>query len=86
MFGSGKRYGKTSCPRYIIKSFETIEGMVSQKGGRKSKKMQTTDACDTFFNLRSKGKFKDKEWISAQMPVSQIDQNNILTPNKCEAS
>ena len=33
-----------------------------------------------------KGKFSDKEWISGQMPVSQIDQNNILTPNKCEAS
>ena len=33
-----------------------------------------------------KGKFTDKEWISDQMPVSQIDQNNILTPNKCEAS
>jgi type II secretory pathway pseudopilin PulG len=33
-----------------------------------------------------KGKFTDNEWISAQMPVSQIDQNNILTPNKCEAS
>ena len=33
-----------------------------------------------------KGKFTDEEWISDQMPVSQIDQNNILTPNKCEAS
>ena len=33
-----------------------------------------------------KGKFTDKEWISDQMPVSQKDQNNILTPNKCEAS
>ena len=33
-----------------------------------------------------KGKFTDNEWISSQMPVSQIDQNNILTPNKCEAS
>ncbi len=33
-----------------------------------------------------KGKFSDKEWITGQMPVSQIDQNNILTPNKCEAS
>ena len=33
-----------------------------------------------------KGKFTDNGWISAQMPVSQIDQNNILSPNKCEAS
>ena len=33
-----------------------------------------------------KGKFTDEEWISDQMPVSQTDQNNILTPNKCEAS
>ena len=33
-----------------------------------------------------KGRFTDEEWISDQMPVSQIDQNNILTPNKCEAS
>ena len=33
-----------------------------------------------------KGKFTDEELISDQMPVSQIDQNNILTPNKCEAS
>ena len=33
-----------------------------------------------------KGKFTDEEWISDQMPVSQIDQNNILTPNKCEIS
>ena len=33
-----------------------------------------------------KGKFTDNEWITAQMPVSQIDQNNILTPNKCKAS
>jgi type II secretory pathway pseudopilin PulG len=33
-----------------------------------------------------KGKFSDKEWISGKMPVSQIDKNNILTPNKCEAS
>ena len=33
-----------------------------------------------------KGKFTDEEWILDQMPVSQIDQNNILTPNKCEAS
>ena len=33
-----------------------------------------------------KGKFTDQGWISGQMPVSQIDQNNILTPNKCEAS
>ena len=33
-----------------------------------------------------KGKFTDEEWISDQMPVSQKDQNNILTPNKCDAS
>ena len=33
-----------------------------------------------------KGKFLDNEWISSQMPVSQIDQNNILNPNKCKTS
>lgn len=31
-----------------------------------------------------KGKFTENNWISNQMPVSQVDQNNILSPNKCK--
>ena len=31
-----------------------------------------------------KGKFSQTEWISNQMAVSQIDLNNILSPEKCK--
>tara|TARA_B100001115_G_C15774952_1_gene380664 strand:+ start:473 stop:1084 length:612 start_codon:yes stop_codon:yes gene_type:complete len=31
-----------------------------------------------------KGNFSQTEWISNQMPVSQIDLNNILSPEKCK--
>lgn len=33
-----------------------------------------------------KGKFSENDWISDQMQVSQIDQNNILSPDKCKSS
>ena len=33
-----------------------------------------------------KGKFKDDQWISNQMAVSQIDLQNILNPDKCKSS
>ena len=30
------------------------------------------------------GKFSQNNWISNQMPVSQLDLNNILSPEKCK--
>ena len=33
-----------------------------------------------------KGKFSQNDWISNQMPVSQIDLTNILSPDKCKTS
>ena len=33
-----------------------------------------------------KGKFSEQDWISTKMQVSQIDQNNILSPDKCKSS
>jgi len=33
-----------------------------------------------------KGKFNHKNWISGEMPVSQIDLNNNITADKCESS
>ena len=33
-----------------------------------------------------KGKFSDKSWLKNKMEVSKIDQNNILTRNKCQVS
>ena len=33
-----------------------------------------------------KGKFSQNDWITNQMPVSQIDINNILSPEKCKTS
>jgi len=33
-----------------------------------------------------KGKFSQSDWISSQMPVSQIDLNNILSADKCKTS
>ncbi len=32
-----------------------------------------------------KGKFSENDWISDKMQVSQIDQNNILSPDKCKS-
>ncbi len=34
----------------------------------------------------TKGKFTDSEWVESQMAVSQIDTNNILSPDKCKSS
>ena len=33
-----------------------------------------------------KGKFSQNDWISNQMPVSQIDLTNFLSPDKCKTS
>ena len=33
-----------------------------------------------------KGKFSQNDWISNQMPISQIDLTNILSPDKCKTS
>ena len=33
-----------------------------------------------------KGKFSDKSWLENKMEVSKIDQNNILSRNKCQVS
>ena len=33
-----------------------------------------------------KGKFSQNDWITNQMPVSQIDINDILSPEKCKTS
>lgn len=33
-----------------------------------------------------KGKFSDKSWLKNKMEVSKIDQNNILTRDKCQVS
>ena len=33
-----------------------------------------------------KGKFTDKSWLENKMEVSKIDQNNILSRNKCQVS
>ena len=33
-----------------------------------------------------KGKFSDKSWLENKMEVSKIDQNNILSRNKCQIS
>ena len=34
----------------------------------------------------TKGKFSENDWITSEMKVSQIDQNNILSPDKCKSS
>ena len=33
-----------------------------------------------------KGKFTDKNWVEDKMEISQIDQKNILSRNKCKVS
>jgi len=33
-----------------------------------------------------KGKFSQNDWITNQMPVSQLDINDILSPEKCKTS
>ena len=33
-----------------------------------------------------KGKFTDKNWVEDKMEISQIDQKNILSRNKCQVS
>ena len=33
-----------------------------------------------------RGKFSQNDWITNQMPVSQIDINDILSPEKCKTS
>ena len=33
-----------------------------------------------------KGKFTQNDWITNQMPVSQLDINDILSPEKCKTS
>ena len=33
-----------------------------------------------------KGKFSQRDWISSQMDVSQVDLNSILSPEKCKTS
>ena len=33
-----------------------------------------------------RGKFSQNDWLSNQMAVSQIDSNNILSPDKCKSS
>ncbi len=33
-----------------------------------------------------KGKFSQRDWISPQMAVSQVDLNSILSPEKCKTS
>ena len=33
-----------------------------------------------------KGKFNENNWISGEMPVSQIDLNNNISPDKCVSS
>ena len=33
-----------------------------------------------------KGKFSDKSWLENEMEVRKIDQNNILSRNKCQVS
>ena len=33
-----------------------------------------------------KGKFSQNDWITNQMPVSQIDMSDIISPEKCKTS